>query len=450
MCIPDGCGGLSTPFRIRANSRTTSGPRTRGNIQARPTNWAGFALDENAGSSMSRPVRRSATFTAAIAAATICSQTACSLWMRQPANVLWHFQTTHHDVWDVISRRPVLRPCSTTQARRRGGADSKQGYVYVFDRVTGVPLFPVEERPFPPSTVPAKSLRPPSPCRFSQPCQAAAHGRYADHAKRPKAHAWALQQFRSFRSDVQFRPFGVDRPTVNIPRIDGGAEWAACARSAHRCHLRQLPTAWRGPACWLKSTPSSGVGASHYQCSVRLPWIGSQGIAARVSFFDRYRQALIERADRRGDSHRRDVSAIQGAEATNPRCLVTIHSHGPRPDRGQSPCDGAGSSTPGAGAKQKCSADRDLSRTSTSSRATTNSSTRTVIRRSPAVGDSERHRSHTGKYLWKIPLASTRTWPQWMKNTGSENYADRFSPRAGFVIGATIYDRSCAHSTARR
>jgi len=79
--------------------------------------------------------------------------------------VVWHFQVVHHDVWDYdVPAQPTL----TTV--RRDGADvpavvvaTKQGFLFVLHRETGEPLFPVEERPVPASTVPGEVLSPTQP-----------------------------------------------------------------------------------------------------------------------------------------------------------------------------------------------------------------------------------------------------------------------------------------------
>jgi quinoprotein glucose dehydrogenase len=78
---------------------------------------------------------------------------------------VWHFQTVHHDLWTTTSRaQPVL------VTLKRAGADvpavvqvTKTGLVFVLDRTTGTPLFPIEERPVPASDVPGESSWPTQP-----------------------------------------------------------------------------------------------------------------------------------------------------------------------------------------------------------------------------------------------------------------------------------------------
>lgn len=78
---------------------------------------------------------------------------------------LWHFQTIHHDVWDYD---PTAAPQLVTVLHDGKSVDavalaSKNGFLYVFDRVTGKPLWPIEERPVPKSDVPGEVTSPTQP-----------------------------------------------------------------------------------------------------------------------------------------------------------------------------------------------------------------------------------------------------------------------------------------------
>ncbi len=79
---------------------------------------------------------------------------------------LWHFQTVHHDIWDLDNNSA---PQLTTIDRNGRKVDvvamaSKNGYLYVFDRVTGDPIWPIEERPVPQRTdVPGEAVWPTQP-----------------------------------------------------------------------------------------------------------------------------------------------------------------------------------------------------------------------------------------------------------------------------------------------
>jgi quinoprotein glucose dehydrogenase len=72
----------------------------------------------------------------------------------------WHFQMVHHDVWNYdIPTAPILLDVNTYQGVVPIVAQvTKQGYVYTFNRATGEPIWPIDERPAPASTVPGEQL----------------------------------------------------------------------------------------------------------------------------------------------------------------------------------------------------------------------------------------------------------------------------------------------------
>jgi quinoprotein glucose dehydrogenase len=77
----------------------------------------------------------------------------------------WHFQMVHHDIWDYDTpMSPNLLDVMVNGQRRKIVAQTtKQGWVYVFDRVTGEPIWPIEEKPVPQSEVPGEKTSPTQP-----------------------------------------------------------------------------------------------------------------------------------------------------------------------------------------------------------------------------------------------------------------------------------------------
>ncbi len=69
----------------------------------------------------------------------------------------WHFQFVHHPLWDHdMSSAPLLIDTTIDgKPRKVVAVPSKQGWLYCFDRITGVPIWPIEERPVPQSTMSA-------------------------------------------------------------------------------------------------------------------------------------------------------------------------------------------------------------------------------------------------------------------------------------------------------
>ena len=77
----------------------------------------------------------------------------------------WHFQLVHHPIWNFdISAAPILADINVDgRAIKAVAQPTKQGFLYVFDRVTGKPVWPIEERPVPQSDVPGEKTSPTQP-----------------------------------------------------------------------------------------------------------------------------------------------------------------------------------------------------------------------------------------------------------------------------------------------
>jgi quinoprotein glucose dehydrogenase len=139
---------------------------------------------------------------------------------------LWHFQAIRHDIWD----RDFPAPPSLITVRRDGreidavAQITKSGHVYVFDRVTGRPLVPIEEVPVPREAVdgeaPAKSEPLPTlPPPFTR--QKITEADLTDRT--PEARAAALKRFRSLKNGTFMPPS--PEGTLVVPGLDGGGEW---------------------------------------------------------------------------------------------------------------------------------------------------------------------------------------------------------------------------------
>ena len=145
---------------------------------------------------------------------------------------LWHFQGVRHDIWD----RDFPSPPALLTVKRDGkeveavAQTTKQGFVYLFERASGKPLFPIEYKKYPPSDVPGEvtSAEQPLPAR---PAPFARQNLTEDLLtnRTPEAHQWALEKIQTFRSEGQFVPFNVGKDTIIFPGFDGGAEWGGPA-----------------------------------------------------------------------------------------------------------------------------------------------------------------------------------------------------------------------------
>ncbi len=144
---------------------------------------------------------------------------------------LWHFQMVHHDLWDYdLPAQPVLFTF------RAGGREvpavaqvTKMGFVYVLDRVTGEPLFPVEERPVPPSEVPGESAWPTQPFPTKPPpLSRTSLTRDELSQVTPETVDVCRALFDRSQGGSIFTPTGL-RPTIFFPGLHGGGDWGGGA-----------------------------------------------------------------------------------------------------------------------------------------------------------------------------------------------------------------------------
>lgn len=151
---------------------------------------------------------------------------------------LWHFQTVHHDLWDYD---PAAAPQLVTVKHDGKTVDvvalaTKTGFLYVFDRVTGKPLWPIEERPVPKSEVPGEWTSPTQPFPTMPPPFARQSFSIKDlytgfMSPEEKAH-W-IDRFSSAQNKGLFTPPGLT-DTISIPGVNGGAlHWSTGADAAN-------------------------------------------------------------------------------------------------------------------------------------------------------------------------------------------------------------------------
>ena len=146
---------------------------------------------------------------------------------------LWHFQMVHHDLWDydnnaapqLITVRHNGRPIDAV------AQSTKQGFLFVFDRVSGKPLWPVEERPVPKSNMPGEQAWPTQP-HPTVPPPFARQMMTADDVNpyiltADERAAWR-ERISKMRNEGLFTPPGLEE-TISLPGARGGSNWGTNA-----------------------------------------------------------------------------------------------------------------------------------------------------------------------------------------------------------------------------
>jgi quinoprotein glucose dehydrogenase len=144
---------------------------------------------------------------------------------------VWHFQTVHHDLWDYdIPCQPALVTITHEGKKVDVVAQvSKTGWVYLFERATGKPLYPIEERPVPQSELPGEKTYPTQPFPTNPPPFARQGISREDLTNiSPEAHAWVAEELKHFRFGPMFTPPGKEE-TIVLPGYHGGALWGGAS-----------------------------------------------------------------------------------------------------------------------------------------------------------------------------------------------------------------------------
>ncbi len=144
---------------------------------------------------------------------------------------VWHFQGIKHDVWDLDF---PAAPSLVTVTRNDRSVDAvaqigKTGYVFVLDRKTGDPLFPIEYRKAPKSSLDGEKLSETQPYPVKPPPFTRQSFTEDMITRRtPEAHAAVLDVFKKLDSNGMFTPPSL-RGTILFPGTDGGGEWGGAA-----------------------------------------------------------------------------------------------------------------------------------------------------------------------------------------------------------------------------
>jgi quinoprotein glucose dehydrogenase len=145
----------------------------------------------------------------------------------------WHFQIVHHPIWDYdLSSAPILADITVNgRAVKAVALPTKEAFLYVFDRVTGQPVWPIEERPVPKGDVPGEWYAATQPFPTKPP----AYARQAVTADdlidfTPEMRAQALKNFQLYKTGPMFVPptvsvAGGPLAALTIGTLNGGTNW---------------------------------------------------------------------------------------------------------------------------------------------------------------------------------------------------------------------------------
>ncbi len=338
---------------------------------------------------------------------------------------LWHFQGIHHDLWD----RDFPAPPALVTLRRNGrdipavAQTSKQGYLYVFNRADGKPLFPMKTQQYPASTVPGEitakeQTLPTMPEPFAR--QVLTEDMLTNRT--PEIHEWALQRFRTMISNGQFTPNRVDKDTVMFPSWIGGAEYGGPAfdPKTHTIYINSNDTALTESLA-KGAAGNTGKGAYLQQCASCHGQQRTGSPPAIPSLIGVEKKMSAEQVEDLLDHGRGRMPSFPNLEVAKRKSIVNYVLQR-ETDEGSAGTATSGYNTTG----YKMFVDPDG-----------------YPAVAPPWGTLSAIDLNTGAYLWKIPFGEYPALvAKGMKDTGTENFGGPVVTGGGLlIIAASVYDR---------
>jgi quinoprotein glucose dehydrogenase len=191
----------------------------------------------------------------------------------------WHFQIVHHGLWDYDLSSPPLLATITVDGKKIDAVVqlTKEGFAFVFDRVTGQPVWPIEERAVPASDIPGERASPTQPFPSKPPAYSPQGVTLEDAFDlTPELKAEAQAEMKKYRLGPLFTPPSL-QGTLGKPGIIGGANWGGGAFDPDTGML-YIKTS-NSPAIFRVKKPDHSA-ANPRAAEVDAEWSGDLGVQA--------------------------------------------------------------------------------------------------------------------------------------------------------------------------
>ena len=351
---------------------------------------------------------------------------------------LWHFQTTHHDLWD----RDLPAPPNLITITRNGkkidavAQITKQGYVFVFDRVTGKPLFPIVEKKVPTSTFSEESAWPTQPVPILPKPYARQSNELSSEDYNPYSQniAQLKQTLKSIDKNWYAAPS--KKGTLILPGFDGGGEWGGAGADPEKgiIYINSNEMGWvqtmEPAATNLKATGENVYKTYCKSChGAELQGNVKSGFPALNTIHQRRKKAFVSEIVSQGKGMMPGFGQLTAIEKSN--LLAFLFKEAPK----------------------EIVSVQDLKTKNLPPYKMTGYNkfldSEGMAGISPPWGTLNAINLNTGQYIWKIPFGDEPLLAKkGIKNTGAENYGGPIITENGLlIIGAAkdgkmrIYNR---------
>lgn len=194
-------------------------------------NWAGMALDEKRGIVYVPTGSVGGDFYGGFRKGQNLYSNSLLALDAETGKYIWHYQVVHHDLWDRdLPANPNLLTINRNGKKIEAVAQiTKHGYIFVFDRVTGESVFPIEEKPFPASDLAGEEVWPTQPIpTLPEPFARQTIGPDDVTDRNPEVHQEMKEKFNKVKYRQMFTPPSKSGSWI-FPGFDGGGEWGGAA-----------------------------------------------------------------------------------------------------------------------------------------------------------------------------------------------------------------------------
>jgi quinoprotein glucose dehydrogenase len=422
-------------------------------------NWAGMSLDEKRGIVYVPTGSIGGDFYGGIRKGRNLYSNSLIALDAATGKYLWHFQVIHHDLWDRdLPANPNLVTVNQDGKKIDAVAQiTKHGYIFLFDRTNGKPIFPIEERRVPTNALPGEEPWPTQPIpTLPEPFARQKFDAEDVTNLTPEAHEEMMEKFNKVKYSAKFTPPSKEGSWI-FPGFDGGGEWGGSAvdPESQILYVNSTELPWSLTMIDVPKTNANdrslkGVGKivyNRYCISCHGAALKGNGTSypSLINLYKKYNEEQLRKIIENGKNMMPAFKQIN--ESDKGRLVAFLMDTKEKTAKGKNPATAKGAAglpkEPGGGEADNLPSKKsildEVPYTFTGYNRFLDKNGYPGIK--PPWGTLNAVNLNTGKLLWKVPLGE---YPELTKKgippTGTENYGGPLVTKGGLVFIAATKD----------